>query len=139
MCLYITPTLFITEVQTAFSTQFPFLKLEFFQNKPTGQPGVSIKKPVTDNRRIGGVQSPITDGDLEIKDDMKVQDLEKIFRDQFGLSMQVFRRSGNVWLETTMTNNWTLRKQNEHGREISAINAEKINLPEYDLNGSGQF
>jgi hypothetical protein len=24
-----------------------------------------------------------------------------------------------LWLETTMTDNWTLQKQNENGREVS--------------------
>ena len=32
---------------------------------------------------------------------------------------QLFRRSGNLWLDTTITDLWTLQRQNEHVREIS--------------------
>ena len=59
---------------------------------------------------------------------------EKIFKDQFSLAVQVFRRSGNLWLETTMTDNWTLRQQNEHGREISTDNKKNdLGKDDYEL------
>jgi hypothetical protein len=64
---------------------------------------------------------------------MKVKDLEKIFKDQFSLAMQVFRKSGNLWLETTMTDNWTLQQQNEHGREISTGKTTKDIPDDFDL------
>ena len=37
----------------------------------------------------------------------------------FGLSAQVFRLSGDVWLETTSTDNWTLEEQNSTGQEAA--------------------
>jgi hypothetical protein len=48
-----------------------------------------------------------------------VVELECLFEDQFGLFVQVFRRSGNLWLETTVTDSWSLQKQNEQGKELS--------------------
>ena len=68
---------------------------------------------ISDARRIQ------YDGILEIDDSMKVSDLENTLKDQYGLLAQVFRKSGNVWLETTMSDNWTLKQQNDHGHEIS--------------------
>lgn len=136
MYLHIAPNRLIKEVQKEFNTEFPYLKFEFFRNKPSGQPGLPLKNLILHNCRIGEMQAAITDGDVEIKEDMKVEDLENIFKDKFGLSMQIFRRSGNIWLETTMTDNWTLGRQNEHGKEISAEGI--INEPaqsEYDLSG----
>ena len=62
---------------------------------------------------------------------MTVGQLEKAFRERFGLNMQVSRKSGPVWLETTVTDKWTLRQQNEHGRELS-VPVKKI-LPEDEL------
>jgi hypothetical protein len=58
------------------------------------------------------------EGHIEINDSMTVGELEKNFRDQFGLVAHVSRNSGGIWLETTMTDNWTLRKQNDYGKEI---------------------
>ena len=135
MYLHITPAMLITEVQKEFNNMFPFLKLEFFQIKASNRSGFSLKNLVSHDRKIVEVQPSIKDGDVQIIEEMKVQDLEKIFKDQFGLAVQVFRRSGNLWLETTMTDNWTLRQQNEHGEEISSgVVKKNPYLPEdYDL------
>ena len=50
---------------------------------------------------------------------MTVIDLEKKFREVFGLGIQVFRKSGKAWLETTLTDNWTLEEQNRQGEALS--------------------
>ena len=64
---------------------------------------------------------------------MKVNKLENIFKDQFNLAVQVFRKSGNLWLETTMTDNWTLQQQNNHGREISTSQSSNDKADDFDL------
>ena len=56
---------------------------------------------------------------MEVKNGMTVAELEGKFRNEYGLEVQVSRKSGLLWLETTMTDNWSLEKQNEHGRDIS--------------------
>jgi len=58
-------------------------------------------------------------GELELNDEMTVGELENSFLEKFWLNVQVSRRSGNLWLETTMTDKWTLKQQNDHGRELS--------------------
>ena len=50
---------------------------------------------------------------------MTVGELENIFKDQFGANVQVSRKSGSLWLETTLTDKWTLLQQNEQGKELS--------------------
>ncbi len=118
MNLSITPTRLIADIQKEFNIEFPYLKLEFFQNK-SGRSGLPLKKFNIDNRKVCEVQLSISNGILELKKEMKVQELEKTLKNEFGLTAQVYRRSGNLWLETTMTYNWTLRQQNEHGKELS--------------------
>ena len=59
------------------------------------------------------------EGELSISDSMTVGELEKVFLESFGLPIQISRKSGRIWLETTMTDNWTLKHQNDHGRELS--------------------
>jgi len=58
-------------------------------------------------------------GSLTVKETDKVSDLEKVLWDQFGLSAQVFRKSGNLWIETSLTDSWTLSRQNKEGKEMS--------------------
>jgi len=75
------------------------------------------------------------EGELLIDDVMTVSDLESTFRNQFGLAAQVFRRSGNIWLETSITNGWTLKQQNDHGREITiGKRPDSRDENEYELN-----
>ena len=110
----------INEVQKDFTSGYPFLKIEFFKNGAVRQDRYSAKQKIDHQKKLKYAWYWKKDeGDLEIKDAMSVLELENAFIDQFGLSAQVYRKSGNVWLETTMTDNWTLKQQNDHGREIT--------------------
>jgi hypothetical protein len=135
MHLRIAPNRLISDLQKDFNNAFPFLKIEFFHNRNQQLPAFTFGQMLSHNKRIVEGQTAITDGDIEISQDMKVKDLEKIFKEQFSLMAQVFRLSGNLWLETTMTDEWTLGQQNEHGREIST-DTKKDNSGEndYELN-----
>lgn len=133
MHLNISPTLLISDVQKEFNDIFPFLKLEFFNNKSFTRKDFSASQIIPKNRKLGEGQKGIKDDIIEIGEEMKVSVLENIFRDKFKLAVQVFRKSGNLWLETTMTDNWTLFQQNNHGREISTNKATNIKPDDFDL------
>ena len=63
---------------------------------------------------------------------MTVGDLEQRFQDVYGLSVQVFRKSGKVWLETTVTDNWTLDEQNDKEQSLSNyLEANKEEMSTY--------
>ncbi len=134
MLLKITPNRLISEIQKEFNKAFPFLKLEFFKNKSFSRSDFSAKQLIPATRKISDSHTTNTDGDIEIKEEMKVNELEKIFKEQFCLAVQVFRKSGTVWLETTMTDNWTLLQQNNHGRELSIGKTASDKADDYDLN-----
>ena len=126
----------ISEVQQDFSLTYPFLKIEFFKNGNTRRERYAFEKMIPHHLHVKDARSlNHGEGELDFDDKTTVLDLEKAFMDQFGLSVQVFRRSGNLWLETTITDNWTLKQQNDHGREISTIrpNRSKNEPNDYDL------
>jgi hypothetical protein len=127
MRLYIAPTRFIRDIQSEFNREFAFLKLEFFSKKALLHADYSSSQLMPANGRIGDIQLALTDGDLEINGKMKVVELEKRLKEQFNVAAQVFRRSGNIWLETTMTDSWSLEQQNNHGREISVPPLREFN------------
>jgi hypothetical protein len=133
MHLHITPSRLIGDIQKEFNTEFPFLKIEFFNNKAFSRADFSATQIISPNRKIGDNQLAITDGEIEIDKQMKVKELEKNFRDQFSLAMKVFRKSGKLWLETTMTDNWTLQQQNDHGQEITTGKSNDKTPEDYDL------
>jgi len=126
---------FISEVQNDFSLAYPFLKIEFFKNGNTRRERYAFEKLISNRLRIKDAWFlNKREGDLDFDDNTSVLDLEKAFMDQFGLSIQVFRKSGNIWLETTITDNWTLKRQNDHGREISTESRSSKQEPDdYDL------
>lgn len=106
-------------IQEEFNKAFPFLKLEFF-SKPHKKGGPSPKEYVTDSSKlIGNCRTIHENGEITITPQLTVGELEDRFASVYGLSVQVFRKSGKVWLETTETDNWTLEKQNDEGIELS--------------------
>ena len=110
----------ITDVQNQFASAYPFLKIEFFKNVDFSKNIYPRQKQVAHSLQLKDAwTSKKVEGEVLIEDVMTVSDLENTFRNQFGLAAQVFRRSGNIWLETSITNGWTLKQQNDHGREIT--------------------
>lgn len=111
----------IFAIQEEFSKLFPWLKLEFFE-KPHRIGGPSPKKDiVSSSKTLGQCRTVHDSGAITISPGMTVAELEQSFRDVYGLSVQVFRKSGKSWLETTVTDSWTLEKQNEQGKMLSTV------------------
>lgn len=119
MQLHIAPGRLIGDIQKEFNDMFPFLKLEFYNNKSLSRSEFSPRQIIPSAKKIGEGQPLLNEGAIRIDEDMKVNELEKQFKDKFNLSVQVYRKSGNLWLETSMTDSWSLLQQNNHGREIS--------------------
>ena len=110
----------IADVQQEFSNAYPFLKIEFFRNGLKRQSRYPANLKINNYSKLKDAWVWKKDsGVVNLSDSMSVLELEEALMDEFGLSVQVFRKSGNVWLETTMTDHWTLKQQNDHGREIS--------------------
>jgi hypothetical protein len=120
MQLHISKTNSVKELQDQFSNLFPFLNINFYSNgKTTDLQSGRRASLFTRETVIKDINPRLNDGELAIIESMNVADLEKGFYEKFGLSIQVLRRSGNLWLDTCRTNSWTLKEQNDHGREIS--------------------
>jgi hypothetical protein len=109
----------IFAIQKEFSALFPFLKLEFFakSSKPGG--GASTKLVKEPSKTLGDCRTIHNTGELTITPNMTVKSLEQNFRDIYGLTVQVLRKSGKAWLETTVTDGWSLKEQNEQGAALS--------------------
>jgi hypothetical protein len=120
MLLQISGERLLRDVQKDFNRAYPFLKIEFFKNDDVRKAHYPVQKQLSPSLKITDARyKNVFDGEVEVMDNMSVSDLENKFMDLFGLSIQVFRRSGNLWLETSMTDNWSLKQQNENGEEIS--------------------
>ncbi|MFO0322871.1 MAG: hypothetical protein ACK504_10635, partial [Bacteroidota bacterium] len=77
----------------------------------------SLKKDLIVDDFIIDSNNPI----IEFEEEMLVSDLENQFAEKLKLYIQVFRKSGKSWLETTYTDSWSLKKQNQEGVDLSKI------------------
>ncbi len=109
----------IREIQNEFHKAYPFLKMEFFKRSHrAGMPSpksdlIPVSTPL--NTLMNGFEA----GAVNIESSKTVAALEEEFRKRFGLNVQVFRKSQSLWIETSLTDHWTLARQNEEGEVFS--------------------
>lgn len=109
----------IGDIQKQFEERFAYLKLMFFKKSHGDQEGNSKKDLMSPSTKLGSIKHK--NGKIIFDEEITVTELEHLFKDHFGLNVQVFRKSGNSWIETTVTDGWTLKKQNDQGKEISEL------------------
>ena len=121
----------ISQIRDEFTGIFPYLKLEFFKGAHEASEPSRKKEMIKTDVSINSISSNRKYGSFQVSPATTVSALEAAMRDEFGLNVQVFRKSGNVWLETTVTDNLTLQSQNALGKEKSFA-AEKPDLSDID-------
>jgi hypothetical protein len=106
----------IGELQLEFNAAFPYLKLVFFKHAHDAYEGSPAKDILSDpDRRLLEVEKKPRVGVLYLEPDTPVWQVERLFKEEFGLFVQVFRKSGTIWLETSVTDDLTLEQQNAKG------------------------
>lgn len=109
----------IFAIQQEFTSLFPYLKLEFFSKLHRAGRPTLLKFMEPNGKKLGAFRTEHNSGVIPITPEMTVSELEQLFGDQYGLGVQVFRKSGSVWLETVLTDNRTLGEQNNQGELFS--------------------
>ena len=113
MKLHISSDVTIGQLQDEFMACFPNLKLVFFSKPHGAYKGSPAKFIITDRETLlSAVSSKVpASAELHMELEMPVWQLERLFENEYGLHLQVFRRSGNTWLETSVTDDLTLEEQ----------------------------
>jgi len=109
------------DLKKVFNDALPFLKIEFFKEPCLKGERFSRDKMITGNNVLDKIRRTNAYGNLKFSKQTRVSDLEKKFFTEFGLCVQVFRKSGNIWLETSATENWTLGQQNDEGESLQEV------------------
>ena len=122
MTLRIDPSQKISFIKEKFNAAFPYLRLEFFNHQHKVNALSSKKDMITKDAKLNEIKHIKHNHFIEVTEDMPVQVFEQLFQMEFGIAAQVFRKSGKTWLETSVTDDWTLRRQNEEGMELSRMN-----------------
>lgn len=109
----------IIEIQREFNEKFPYLKLEFYKSAHEAGEGSPEDKKLDPYKTVAEVRTKHKSGDLSLHGNVKVETLEHRFEQDYGLHVQVYRKSGDIWLQTTATDSWTLSEQNDKGAKES--------------------
>ena len=103
----------IFAVQQEFSAVFPDLKINFLA-KPNTNGGTPVKKIVKNSKSIGECRTIHSSGFITILPEMTVGELKQHFSDVYGLSIELFVKSGdNNWKESTLSENTLLSELND--------------------------
>jgi len=109
----------IRAVQEEFNRKYPFLKIEVIKEK--GKTPTDGKSRDAGEGEMHTEAKDLLEQDARLSDDTRVHDLEASLQQLLGVPFQVYRKSGNYWMETRMTGQWTLKQQNDHGQDISSF------------------
>jgi hypothetical protein len=103
------------KLQSDFNSKFPNLKIEFYKAAHQIGEGSSDREHLDSNLTLEECGFMIESSFFDIKPEMSVGAFEKEFSEKFDLYVQVFRKSGNLWMQTTSTDDWSLMEQNRKG------------------------
>jgi hypothetical protein len=129
MKLLMRPQTIIRDLNKAFAKEFPFLKLQFYKSLDADPRLSYIEYRAPDGLRLADVCASFKEGTIDIDPFQTVAQLEQEFQSAFGLTVQVIRKTGEVWLETRQTDNLSLDYQNSIGAEA----ARPIRINRYTL------
>ena len=107
----------LKDIQEAFNRIYPYLWIDFFYKAVNGSDHTRPEKikPETAIKNISALNG---NGLINIDGKKSVAELENEFCKTLGLKVKVMRKSGNVWVGTPYTTNWTLNNQNSEGEQI---------------------
>jgi hypothetical protein len=112
MELKITNDTTLWALKKQFSSVFPNLKIEFVgQGHSCGQRPVMVRQ-VSDHVHLRSLKCLQKDGVFTFDRTTTVADFEEQMHKEFGLPVQVFRELDGSWIETKLTKDWSLGKQN---------------------------
>jgi hypothetical protein len=111
MLLNIHDNLLLEDLQEHFSKSFPSLKIEFYRHPHHWKKGSVEQDQVDTKMKVGDVRKKHESGILQIKSTDTSGHVESLFKDRFGLNVQIFRKGKNCWIQTITTDNYTLSGQ----------------------------
>ena len=132
MDLYLSPDKAIGALQTEFTEAFDGLKIVFFSKPHAEHKGSAAKFLIQDrDMTLGQLVPNLKSGTVTIGPETVVWDMEKVFESEYGLHVQLFRKSGRTWLETSVTDNLTLAEQQAKAKASENIHQEFVDPLDY--------
>jgi hypothetical protein len=118
MVIVVKSDMMIKDLKKQFHIYYPQLKIEFFRTEHDVNGG-NNKSNMLGNETMIRDYTGNREGQVEFSGSISVAEFEQRFSEQFGLNLQVFRKSGDIYLETTGTDDWSLDQ--EHKEALGSL------------------
>ncbi|SEW45214.1 hypothetical protein SAMN05428988_5975 [Chitinophaga sp. YR573] len=116
MEIYISEEAIISNIQSDFRKAYPFLNLEFYRQPHEVGERCCAEDKLSPDTPIDDIRMMHTFGWIDISKQRTAAEVEYDFKHQLGLSVQVMRKSGKMWIQTTKTDHWTLQQLSEEAK-----------------------
>ena len=119
----------IDEIQDKFNECFPYLKLEFYTQPHKWHEVSGTEHLIASGTYIEDIRKNHPSGIISIKSWDKTGYVEQEFKRMFGLNVQIFRLHKDRWIQTSDSDDLTLREQSDlakNSQEPRHDSAEKL-------------
>ena len=107
----------VGDFQKEFNAIFPFLKIEFFRPAfPEEGSNYKTASFLTSRDQIANNTNSKT---ISIDSMTTVAQLKKLLSEKLGLLPLIYRKSGSMWIETSLTEDWSLERQNHEAEQMN--------------------
>lgn len=118
MFISTTNTETVADIQKVFHQFYPYLRINVL-SKPHAAHMPSERKTILSSQTALSSIDTFKSDTFAFNNDMIVVEFEKGVWETLGLPIQVLRKSGIIWLQTSTTDDWSLTRQNEEGAYFS--------------------
>ncbi len=132
MILAINDNTRLADLQDKFSECFPHLKIEFYSYPHHWKAQSSPREQIDPIMKVGEVSTKHEHGVLEIKSAYQTGRVEQDFHNKFGLNVQIFRYVDGNWVQSTGSDNLTLKEQQGKAHDV-------VTLQEVDTDPSDEL
>lgn len=109
----------IKQIQDTFAARFPFLKIEFFIDANADGIFTANEMIKDHDKTISEISKIAISNEVEIHGNHTINELEQLFKTNFGLIAQVFHKRNHTWIVTTTSDKLTLETLNTKAEEVS--------------------
>ena len=105
--MIINSTSTVKEIQKDFQQKFPGLNVAFYSQSSKVYHAFYKKNEYPLDTSISTISPFLDQIDVVLDENKSVKDFERTLQEQMKLHVQVCRRSTDLWIQTTKTDDWT--------------------------------
>lgn len=103
----------VRDIRNRFREKYSHLDIKFYTKSHESFQGSSVADEVPETLQLSKIGSSVHEGDIDVSPDITVSELEEVFEKEYGLHVQIFRKSGDTWLQTSVTDHWPLQRHQD--------------------------